>query len=262
MTLQFGRDICGDLAHAEQREWLVTNGIGGYGCGSISGLLTRHYHGLLVAALKPPLERTLLLTKLDEQVQYGSDYYSLHTDRWADGTVRPQGYLRIERFQLDGTMPVWTFPCGDALIEKRLWMEQGANTTYIRYTLKRASQPIVLSAKALVNYRNHHGNTQGSDWQMRVNAHPEGVEIQAFEGATPFYLLATESKRSIAHAWYQGYTLATEQYRGIYPYDDHLHGATFEVDLAVGQSFTLVASTLPNPSLNGDSALKRQQIHE
>ncbi|MEM9906049.1 MAG: glycogen debranching enzyme N-terminal domain-containing protein, partial [Cyanobacteria bacterium P01_D01_bin.44] len=262
MTLQFGRDICGDLANAEQREWLVTNGMGGYACGSISGLLTRHYHGLLVAALKPPLERTLLLAKLDEQVHYVGDDYSLHTDRWADDSVSSQGYELIERFHLEGTMPVWTFACGDALLEKRLWMEQGANTTYIRYTLKRASQPVVLSLKALVNYRNHHGNTQGSDWQMQVTAKPEGIEIQAFEGAVPFYLAAAKAKISTAHAWYQGYTLATEQYRGIYPYDDHLHAATFEVDLAVGQSFTLVTSTLASPSLDGDAALKRQQIHE
>ncbi|MEM8806098.1 MAG: amylo-alpha-1,6-glucosidase [Cyanobacteria bacterium P01_G01_bin.38] len=262
MTLQFGRDICGALANAERREWLVTNGIGGYGCGSISGLLARHYHGLLVAALKPPLERTLLLAKLDETVYYADNAYSLHTDRWADGTVSPQGYLHIEQFHLDGTMPVWTFACGDALLEKRIWMEQGANTTYIRYTLKRASQPIVLSLKTLVNYRNHHGNTQGSDWQMQVTATPEGIEIQAFEGAVPFYLAATAATVVTAHAWYQDYTLATEQYRGIYPYDDHLHAATFEINLAVGQSFTLVASTLPSPSLDGDAALKRQRIHE
>ncbi|MEO0455291.1 MAG: amylo-alpha-1,6-glucosidase [Cyanobacteria bacterium P01_A01_bin.114] len=262
MILKFGRDICGNLANAEQREWLVTNGIGGYACGSISGVLTRHYHGLLVAALKPPLERTLLLTKLDEQVGYAGNDYSLYTDRWADGTVGPQRYRLIEQFYLEGTIPVWVFACGDALIEKRVWMEQGANTTYIRYTLKRASQPLSLSLKALVNYRNHHGNTQGSDWQMQVNDRPEGVEIRAFEGATPFHLMATAAKVSCAHTWYQGYTLATEQYRGIHPYDDHLHVAKFEIDLTVGQSLTLVASTRPDPSLDGAAALERQRSHE
>ena len=64
--LYFGRDICGDYESATTREWLVTNGIGGYASGTISGALTRRYHGLLVAALKPPLDRKLLLTKLDE----------------------------------------------------------------------------------------------------------------------------------------------------------------------------------------------------
>ena len=67
-AIKFGRDICGDYESATSREWLVTNGIGGYASGTISGVLTRRYHGLLIAALKPPLDRKLLLTKLDERV--------------------------------------------------------------------------------------------------------------------------------------------------------------------------------------------------
>ncbi|MEM9266604.1 MAG: amylo-alpha-1,6-glucosidase [Cyanobacteria bacterium P01_F01_bin.13] len=262
MAVRFGREICGELSIGEQREWLVTNGIGGYGCGSISGVLSRHYHGLLVAALKPPLERTLLLTKLDEQVDYGEQSWPLFCDRWADGSINPRGYQFIEQFCLEGTIPVWTFVCGDALIEKRIWMEQGENTTYVRYTLKRASQPLSLSLKALVNYRNHHSSTQGDDWQMQVNRHPHGVEIQAFDRAVPFYLLANNAQVSPAHSWYRGYTLATEQYRGISPHDDHLHSTTFSVDLEIGQSFTLVASTLPEVGLDGEAALRRQRLHE
>jgi predicted glycogen debranching enzyme len=125
MALQFGREVCGDLNTAGQREWLITNGIGGYGCGSVAGLLSRHYHGLLVAALKPPLARTLLLAKVDERVSYGGHCWELSCDRWADGTIQPQGYRYIEQFRLEGTVPVWTFACGDALLEKRLWMAQG-----------------------------------------------------------------------------------------------------------------------------------------
>jgi predicted glycogen debranching enzyme len=262
MVVQFGRDICGDLAAAERREWLVTNGLGGYASGTLSGALTRHYHGLLVAALKPPVQRTLLLTKLDEQVNYAGHSYALHTDRWADGAVVPQGHQLIERFFLEGMIPVWRFALGDALIEKRVWMEQGANTTYIRYTLKRATQPMVFMAKALVNYRNHHGSTQGHDWQMRVEPKAEGVQIQAFAGATPYYLLARKAKVETAHSWYRGYCLAMEQYRGIHPYDDHLHAATFTLDLAVGQSLTVIATTEVDISLDGEAALQRQRSHE
>ncbi len=72
-VVDFGRELCGDLAEAESREWLVTNGIGGYAFGTVAGLETRCYHGLLVAALKPPLGRTLLLAKLDETVSYGGE---------------------------------------------------------------------------------------------------------------------------------------------------------------------------------------------
>src|SRR5713101_8372445 len=80
---EFGREICGDLGIAEQREWLVTNGIGGFASGTVAGMPTRRYHGLLVAALKPPLGRTLLATKFDETVEYDARSYALATNRWA-----------------------------------------------------------------------------------------------------------------------------------------------------------------------------------
>lgn len=262
MTVQFGRDICGNFRSATEREWLVTNGIGGYACGTIAGTLTRHYHGLLVAALKPPLERTLLFTKLDEQVNYGEAIYNLSSDRWADDTIKPQGYRHIEQFHLEGTIPVWTFACGDARLEKRVWMEQGANTTYVRYTLTRAGKGIALALKAFVNYRSHHGNTQGDDWQMTVQAQPQGLTVQAFAEATPFYLWADEAQVDLAHTWYQNYALAVEQYRGIFPCDDHLHVATFHTELAVGQSFTLIASNHSPEDFIVDAALQKRRYHE
>ncbi|MBE7385224.1 MAG: glycogen debranching enzyme family protein [Leptolyngbya sp. SIO1E4] len=262
MVLQFGRDICGNLSTAQQREWLVTNGIGGYACGTVAGLLTRHYHGLLVAALKPPLERTLLLTKLDEQVTYGGQAYSLHTDRWADGTVSPEGYRYIERFILEGTIPTWTYAFGDALLKKRIWMEPGANTTYIRYSLKRGSEPVTLFLKALVNYRNHHHSTRGQNWSMQIQPISQGIRVTAFKGASPFYVLADGGSWMPHHDWYRGYDLAVERYRGIDPYDDHLHGATFEVELSAEQSFTIAASTEAPESIQFQAALKRRRRHE
>lgn len=186
MSLHLGRDICGHLATAEQREWLITNGIGGYGCGTVAGLLTRHYHGLLVAALKPPLERTLLVTKLDEAVLYNGEPYALAANRWADGSISPQGYRYLDRFALEGTIPTWTYALGDALLDKQIWMEQWANTTYIRYRLRRGSGALRLSLKALVNYRDHHGATHGQGCTMQVtplNApQPAGVQVLAYGG--------------------------------------------------------------------------------
>ena len=262
MVLQFGRDICGNLATAQQREWLVTNGIGSYACGTIAGVLTRHYHGLLVAALKPPLDRTLLLTKLDEQVTYGEETYVLHTDRWADGLVSPQGYRYIERFLLEGTIPTWTYAFGDALLKKRIWMEQGDNTTYIRYSVKRGNEPVVLSLKALVNYRNHHHSTHGQGWSMQIQSVAQGVAVTAFDGATPFYLVASGGVWTLHHDWYQGYDLAVERYRGIDPQDDHLHGATLKVTLVAGQSLTIAATTEAPNSIRFQDALKRRRKHE
>ncbi|HEX9285408.1 MAG TPA: glycogen debranching enzyme N-terminal domain-containing protein, partial [Nitrospirales bacterium] len=160
--IDFGRDICGDLSQAEAREWLVTNGLGGYASGTVAGVLTRRYHGLLVAALKPPVGRTLLVAKLDEAADYGGCTYELGANRWHDGSIAPHGYRLLERFRLEGTVPVWTYALADGLLEKRIWMEAGANTTYVRYDLARGSGPVTLTARALVNYRDYHGSTRGN----------------------------------------------------------------------------------------------------
>jgi predicted glycogen debranching enzyme len=120
--IEWGREINGDFRAAERREWLCANGIGGYASGTVAGSLTRRYHGLLVAALEPPLGRTLLVAKVDESVAYEGAAYSLASNCWAGGAIDPQGYL-MERFALDGTRPVWTYAVADALVEKRVWME-------------------------------------------------------------------------------------------------------------------------------------------
>ncbi|MGJ3247502.1 MAG: amylo-alpha-1,6-glucosidase [Elainellaceae cyanobacterium] len=261
-TITFGRDICSDLTLSEQREWLVTNGIGGYACGTISGMLTRCYHGLLTAALNPPLGRTLLVAKLEETVHYGSDRIPLSTNRWADGSIAPHGYLHIEAFYLDGAIPVWNFACQDALLEKRVWMEQGANTTYVRYQLHRATQPLKLTLKALVNYRDYHQTTQADDWRMDIAPIERGVKIHAFDQATPFYLWADRGTLSDAHEWYHGFDLAIERYRGLGDRDDHLHAATLQVVLNPGDAISMVASTAPQDTTDGTAALASRQQYE
>src|SRR6266851_6643083 len=84
-AISFGPEICNDLAAAEQREWLVTNGIGGFASGTVAGSATRRYHGLLVAALSPPVGRTLLAGGVDEIVSVGGVAYPLASHRWVSG---------------------------------------------------------------------------------------------------------------------------------------------------------------------------------
>ncbi|MGA7933364.1 MAG: amylo-alpha-1,6-glucosidase [Kovacikia sp.] len=262
MCIEFGREICGHLSNAESREWIVTNGIGGYASGTIAGLLTRRYHGLLIAALNPPLGRTLLLTKLDEVALYNEQSYALHTNRWADGMVAPHGYRQIERFTLEGTIPTWRFACADALLEKRIWMHQRENTTYVQYTLCRAAQPLKLTLKALVNYRDYHGSTQSNGWGMSIDPISQGVCVTAYPTATPLYLLSDRARATPAHNWYYNFELAVEQYRGLGDREDHLHAATLEATLKPGESLTIVASTEKQPNLDGETALKLRHTQE
>lgn len=260
--IDFGREICGDLNAAERREWLVTNGIGGYASGTVAGLATRRYHGLLVAALQPPLGRTLLLSKLDETAAYLGRSYPLAANRWASGAVTPAGYGHNERFRLEGTTPVWSFACADALLEKRVWMQPGANTTYIRYDLRRASAPLALSIKALVNYRDYHALTRAGDWQMDIQPVAHGLRVTAFAGATPLYLLSEDAAARPEHQWYRDYFLSQEAYRGLDTLDDALDAGEFTARLEPGASLTLVASVEPAPNLDGREAYRLRQDYE
>jgi predicted glycogen debranching enzyme len=252
-AVEFGREICGVLNVAEQREWLVTNGIGGFASGTVSGNLTRRYHGLLVAALHPPVDRMQLVAKLDETVHYDALDYPLAANRWATGAIDPQGYVHIESFRLDGTTPVWQFAIGDALLEKRVWMHYGENTTYVQYTMLRGTQSIELELNTYINYRDFHGNTHAGDWRMKIDAVQSGLRVTALEGAMPFYLLSANATVEPRHEWSRDYFLPLEKYRGLDDREDYLLAAVFRVALRVNQSVTIVFSTDASTVLDGDA---------
>jgi predicted glycogen debranching enzyme len=260
--VHFGREICGNLADAEQREWLVTNGIGGFASGAVAGGMTRRYHGLLIAAIQPPLGRTHLVAALDEIVHYAGASYALATHRWASGAVDPQGFLYLESFRLEGAVPVWTYALADALLEKRVWMAQGENTTFIYYTLVRASGPIEMELKALVNHRDFHASTHAGDWHMKIAPVDHGVMVLAFDGATPFYLKSTRASCEPHHEWYRDCFLALERERGLDDREDHLFAALFRCKLDAGESATIVASTEAAASLDGRASLAQRAQHE
>ncbi len=260
--IEFGRETTGRLAAAESREWLCANGLGGFASGTVAGLRTRRYHGLLVAALKPPVGRTVLVSGLEERVEYDGRPYALAANRWADGTIAPDGHRLIERFHLDGTTPVWHYACADALIEKRVWMEPGANTTYVRYRLLRAGGPVRLALTALVNYRDFHSTTRGPGWEMRVEPVAHGVRVTAFDGARPVLLQVPGAAVEPAHEWYLGSRLAAEEARGLDALDDNLCAGTFSATLEPGRALTCVLSAEPAPALDGEQAWSRRRAHE
>jgi predicted glycogen debranching enzyme len=259
---EFGREICGALDVAEQREWLVTNGIGGFASGTVSGNLTRRYHGLLVAALHPPVGRMQLVAKLDETVRYDALDYALATNRWASGAIEPQGYVQIESFRLDGITPVWRFAIGDALLEKRVWMRHGENTTYVQYTVLRGGQSVELELRTLINYRDFHSNTHAGDWHMKIDAVKNGLQVTAFDGAIPFYLLSAGATIEPRHEWSRDYFLLLEKYRGLDDCEDYLLAAIFRAVLQRNQSVTIVFSTDASTALDGDVERSQNAMRE
>ena len=254
VEVEFGREICGVLEVAEQREWLVTNGIGGFASGTVSGNLTRRYHGLLVAALHPPVGRMQLVAKLDETVRYDAVDYALGTNRWASGATEPQGCVHIESFRLDGTTPVWRFAVGDALLEKHVGMRHGENTTYVQYTMLRGNQSMELELRTFINYRDFHSNIHAGDWRMKIDAVKNGLQVTAFEGAIPFYLLSAGATVEPHHDWLRDYFLPLEKYRGLDERGDYLLAAVFRATLQLNQSMTIVFSTNASAPLDDDAA--------
>ena len=248
-TVAFGRDICNDLDAAEQREWLVTNGTGGFASGTIAGSATRRYHGLLIAALTPPSGRTLLVANLDETVTLDGKSYPLASHRWTSGAIAPEGYLHIAEFRLEGLIPIWTYQIGSARMEKRIWMRDGANTTFVQYHLLNASPPIDLNLKALINYRDFHSATHAGDWRMRIERVEQGIVVTAFDGAIPFYVRSTDATCEPKHIWYRDFFYARERERGLDDREDHLFAALFSARLDAGNSVTIVFSTESTPLL-------------
>ena len=261
-TLKFGREFCGNLEAAESREWLVTNGIGGFASGTIAGGMSRRYHGLLIAALQPPVGRTHLVTGLDEIVRYGGGEFALATHRWASGAVEPKGFQYIDNFRLDGTTPVWTYALAGALLEKRVWMQQGANTTFVQYTLLHGAAPVEIELNALVNYRDFHASTHAGDWRMRIDAIERGVKVVAFDGALPFYLKSVQASCEPQHVWFRDYFLPAEKERGLDDQEDHLLAALFRARVEVGASVTIVLTTEGSAALDGNNARAQRAAEE
>jgi hypothetical protein len=173
--------------------------------------------------------------------------------------VAPHGYRHLERFRLEGTSPVWTYAVGDALLEKRVWMEPGANTTYVGYTLTRAATTLALRIKAFVNHRGYHSTSRGDGWHMDVAALPGGVRVLAFDGARPLLIVAGGTTVTPAtrpeHTWYRAYGLAGE--RGLDWQDDHLHAMTTHATLRAGETLTLVVSA--DTTTRGRAVTRREE---
>ncbi len=184
----FGREICGDLESALRREWLVTNGLGGYASATVAGVNARSYHGLLVAALEPPVARTVLVAGSVDWVTYDGKRFPLSTHEFGAGTITPDGYRHLESFRLEGTLPVWTFAFADAVLERRLWMPYGANTTFVTYRLLRGTWPADLEITPLVTYRTFHALASGQNWGIGVDPEDHAATIRAYDGAVPFVL--------------------------------------------------------------------------
>ncbi|MBE3564239.1 MAG: glycogen debranching enzyme family protein [Thermogemmatispora sp.] len=151
MPITFDRRICCDLNETISREWLITNGLGGYAAGTVSGVLTRMQHGLLVVPIEQKAPPQLLLAKIDEEAVFDQRTYYLGTNEYRDGTLSPAGFVHLEAFRLEEGFPVFLYRIGGldgVMLEKRIWMIPGQHTTCIQYRLSRNQEQRSLGSES------------------------------------------------------------------------------------------------------------------
>ncbi len=256
----FGPEVCTDLDAGLRREWLVTNGLGGYASGTLAGINTRRYHGLLVAALEPPVGRTVLVAGSVDWATYAGHRYALSTHEFADGTVHPRGYQQMQSFALEGALPVWTFALADARLERRVWMAYGANTTYVTYRLLQGGGPVELEVIPLLTHRDFHALTSARNHQPSVEAGPAGVS--AADPSASFQVLADGGRFAPGGDWYWNFRHREETARGFDDRSDLYTPGTFTTALRVDGAFTLTLTVEPDPELNAGRALEAERARQ
>jgi len=160
-----------------KREWLVTNGLGGYASGTIGGACTRRFHGLLIAAMPAPLGRVMMVNHFEEHLIVGDRTALLSADEHGDAPRFPDPDL-LEEFGLENGLPVWRWSRDGVRLEKRVVMPHQQNTTYIVYRLLESPEPVTLELRVSLHFRPHEGLLNGplaEHWS--IDARDHGIEI-------------------------------------------------------------------------------------
>src|SRR5436190_548264 len=240
--IQFKQEICRDLDAALRREWLETNGLGGFASSTIIGLNTRRYHGLLVAATRPLVGRMVLLSKLEETLVVRGQRCELSANRYP-GVVHPQGYQHVREFRLD-PFPVVTYRVRDLELEKRIFMVAGENTTVVEYELRGAGGGCTLEVRPLIAFRDYHATTHAND---ALNAHVDMADgcasVKPYGGLPMLYLAHDAASAEPTGTWYYNFEFDRERERGLDFQEDLFNPLLLTFNLAAQASATIIAST-------------------
>lgn len=245
----------------DRREWLVTNGLGSFASGSMSGANSRRYHGLFVAALEPPTRRTLLLSRIDEHVA-GEN---ISTNLWTPDVVSPRGYEKISAFSIY-PCPHWVMELDTGYLVKLVFMLPGKQHSYIGYSWhSKDAGPAEqkLDLHMIANFRDFHSETHGNrDWQFMQENDDNCVRIRAYNEAQSLYLNFGSGKWSPDSNWYDGYFYPRELERGLADREDAFHAGVLQLTLQDGESFLLAASLEPLDQIpNLEEALRELVRH-
>ena len=262
--ISFGQDTCRDLDAALGREWLETNGLGGYASSTITGLNTRRYHGLLVAATHPPAGRMVLLSKLEETLIIDGKSYELSANQYP-GVIHPQGYQYQTRFRLD-PFPVFTYQVEGVEIEKSVFMVQGENTAVVQYQLKTPRDWVRLELRPLIAFRDYHNTTHENAGLDPTVASERGLaSVAPYPGLPRLYLAHDADDVEAAGQWYRNFEYRVEQERGLDYREDLFNPLVWRFDLSASPTVAVIASTVRHdvrevPKLCKNEITRRSQV--
>ena len=257
-----------DLESALSREWLETNGLGGYASSTVIGINTRKYHGLLVAAMRPPVDRLLLVSRVDEAMLVGEARFELAGSEYED-TIYPDGFRYIDEVRLD-PFPVFTYTVGGVKLEKSIFMVHGENTTVVTYSLEplpngpRRSQ-VRLEVRPLLAFRSHHVlMRENPDFDRTIEISPGRLRLAPYRHMPALHLAFSTGKFEPAGYWYRQYHYRREKEQG-YPHSEDLYSpGTLTFSFAEGDSHCVVFSTneaaAANPDLEKTETARRARI--
>ncbi|HMV50465.1 MAG TPA: amylo-alpha-1,6-glucosidase [Blastocatellia bacterium] len=242
--IRFDETICSNLEEASTREWLETNGLGGFASSTITGLNTRRYHGLLTAATRPPVGRLTLLEKLEETLIVNGERFDLSANQYP-GAVHPQGYRYLKQFRLD-PFPIFVYEAAGAELEKSVFMVHGENTTVVQYKLNRKPEnaDCRLELHPLVAFRDYHATMHENG---ALNAHVQLADglatIQPYADLPQLHFAHNANEFAFTGYWYRNFEYAIERERGLDFTEDLFNHFALKFDLNQTLTATVIAST-------------------
>lgn len=233
---------CQDFEKACRREWLITNGIGGYASSTVIGMNHRRGHGLLVVAMRPPVARVLLLSKVEETLIAPSGRWELSTNRYA-GVVHPEGFRHLVEFRLD-PYPTFLYQIGSILLEKSVFMLPREDATVIGYSLHAAPGPVELAVRPLLAGRSIDGLIRESDTPaIRVEESPGALRFLFREELPPLLIHHNAELVELSACWYKNFEYTEDLEKGVADQEDLWSFGQMRYILKPGESCALVAST-------------------
>lgn len=240
--IRIQEDVLGNLDQALRREWLETNGLGGFASSTLVGINTRRYHGLLVAATKPPVGRYVLLSKFEETLIIDGQRFDFSCNRYP-GVVHPQGFQYLKQCRLN-PFPEFTYEIEGIEIKKSVFMVHGENTTVVQYECKAPDrQRIRLELRPLMAFRDYHSTTHENS---AINPHfetaPGMLAFAPYEGLPTLYVGHNGAVES-AGVWYRNFEYDVERERGLDYLEDLFNPYVLHFAFTDASKADIIAST-------------------